>query len=277
LTHSQELTNIDGEKKKWSIVYDHIKNPSIGPFEDFDDFLKKTSFIDLDFILWKILCATSMEKEIITIDCHGKPGGILCNKSYDWIYSPRELLLMNTVNPAIAEEMKKTGEAGSIEDIKKNYMSSMLNMNNIVELPTSKFGVIFGHISAYEYLDSVYPLIRSTQDEENKNIMPSQEYAYYTLMAIKGLILPKNDGTFIKVTDIQNMMKIMKTLNEIDWQTILELVRIMTEPYQFKFALRDICCPHCKTKSDIPIGDMTRLLFIVARSLSSVQVVLKRR
>ena len=77
LAHSQELSNIDGEKKRWSIAYEHIKNPSIGPFIDFEDFLKKTSFLDIDFILWKILCATTMEKEIISIDCHGKFNGLL--------------------------------------------------------------------------------------------------------------------------------------------------------------------------------------------------------
>ena len=112
LSNSQEMNNIDGERKKWSIAYNHIKNQSIGPWEEykyyidpttkkkmkmdvladipahvnpdtvvfvskFEDFLMKTSFIDLDYILWKILCATAMPEEIISIDCHAYPFGLL--------------------------------------------------------------------------------------------------------------------------------------------------------------------------------------------------------
>ena len=98
LSQSQELNTVDGLKKKWTIAFNHTKNPSIGQFKPFryyidpstkkkihlnagepvpegakleygdafDDFLKKTSFLDLDFILWKILCATTMENEVIS-------------------------------------------------------------------------------------------------------------------------------------------------------------------------------------------------------------------
>ena len=276
LSYSQNLNELDGEQKRWSIAYAHIKNPSIGPFVDYEDFLKKTSFIDLEFILWKILCATSMDKEIITIDCHGKlPSGAECDRSYEWVYAPGSLLDLESINPAVLEEMKATAEAMSSEDIAANYKQSMLLTNNSVELPSSKFRVIFGHISAYDYIHSVYPEIIKLKESDNP--MASQALAYSTLFAIKSFLIPKEDGnSYIRIKGIHNLVRILSSLNEIDWQTILELVKIMIEPYQFTYSLKDIVCPQCKNKSNITIDQMDKMLFLIARSLAAVTVTLKR-
>ena len=275
LTHSQEMNNLDGERKKWSIAYDHIKNPSIGDFEDFDDFLKKTSFMDIDYILWKILCASAQEKEIISIDCHGQIHGKPCGNSYDWIYAPSELLLVDQIDNVILGEMKKTSEVQSVEEIQKQYSESMLMTPNTVELPTSKFAVVFGHISAHEYLNNVFSEIHELSQQEDA--MMSQALAYSTLPILKYFLLPKNEGEgYIKIEGVHNLIKIVQTFDEIDWQTMGELIKIMLEPYQLKFSLQNIHCPKCKIKSNIDIEDITRLLFIVARSLESVNVTLKR-
>ena len=307
LSHSQEMNSLDGERKKWSIAFDHIKNQSIGPWEEytwyidpttkskvklpieatsnphgvdmqkhtkFNDFLSKTSYLDLEYILWKILCASAMDKEIISIDCHANFKGSPCNKSYDWLYSPKELLMMGDIDPAVLEEMKKTTDVNNIEDIIANFKESMLNTNNNIELPNSKFGVVFGHISAYDYLNSVYGEIHALEDDEN--VLVSEAISRSMLTVIKSFIIPNGKGGYSRVKGTKGIVKIINILDEVDFQTISELMRIMIHPYQFRYALRDICCPQCKNKSSIAIESMTRLLFIVAQSLSNVQVVLKR-
>lgn len=313
LSNSTEMNTIDGERKKWSICFEHIKNQSIGPWEEyfsyidpktretvktsdfntipedvdektihhvtkFEDFLRKTSFIDLEYILWKILCATTMDQEIIQIDCHANYKGKPCNKSYDWIYSPSELLDMASINPAVLEELEKTATVASRDEIIENYNSSMLRTDNVAKLHTSGINVVFGHISAYEYLDSVYEKIQSLQNEEEYTdpTIASKSLNYTTLTVIKAFLIPKQGGGFIRIKGTDNLLKVINTLDEIDWQTLGELVKIMIQPYEFKFSMRNIVCPQCKNRSDIPITNMSRLLFIVARSLSSVNVVLKR-
>jgi hypothetical protein len=276
LSHSQELNSLDGERKKWSIVYSHLKNPSIGAFSDFEDFLKKTSFMDLEFSLWKILCATSMDKELISIDCHANYNGTTCGKSYDWIYSPAELIDMTDINPAVLEEMEKTSIASSKEDIMKNYNESMLNLNNTIELTVSGFGLIFGHISAYEFLNNIYSDLKEAEEHQDDPSSASRMYSAYALTAVKGFILPKGDGSYFKVTGANNIKKVLSQLDKVDGQVITEIIEMMQTPYRFSFSLKDIHCPQCKNKSSIPIPDMSRLLFIVAQSLSSVQVTLKK-
>lgn len=312
LSNSQEMNNLDGEKKKWSIAFSHIHNQSIGPWEEyqwyidpnthktvkipftasippgidpnkvhevtkFEDFLQKTSFMDLEFILWKILCATAMDQEIISIDCHAIHDGRECGKSYDWIYRPNDLLMLDSIDPAVLEDMEHTGSASTTEEIMKVYNSSMLQTKNTAKLPSSEFVIVFGHISAYEYLTAIYSEVKALEDAQvNDPTLASRSLIYTALTVIKAVLIPQPDGTYKKISGIKNLVKVIETLDEIDWQTISEIVRIMVEPYQFRFALRDIVCPQCKNKSIIPIENMTRLLFIVARSLSSVQVTLKR-
>ena len=275
LSYSQELNTTDAEKKKWSIAFQHVKNPSIGPFADFEDFMKKTSYIDLEFILWKVLCATSMDKELITVDCHGKlENGSPCNRSYEWIYAPNALLDTSNINPAVLEEMKKTAEASSMEDIQKNYKEAMLNTDNVIELPTSKFKVLFGHISAYDYVNEVFPELSKIREEENPVTSPAITYS--ALAVIKAFLVPKDDGKLLRIKGSENLVRVLNSLNEIDWQTIGEIMKIMTEPYRLRFVLKDIVCPQCHTKSDIEIDGMDRLLFLAARSLSLTTVILKR-
>lgn len=311
LNNSQELNNLDGERKKWSIAFDHMRNQSIGPWEEysyyidstgkkikfpygsptpvaaqtqqvhhvskFDDFLMKTSFMDLEFILWKILCATAMDKEIISVDCHSKSNGVECKNSYDWIYSPSDLLSMDKINVAVLDEIKMTMEAATVDGIAVNYESSMLCINNTVKLPTSKFGVVFGHVSAYDYLAEIYSEIKSLEDQEGDPELLSRALTYTILPILKSFLIPDESGNgYRRIRGVRNMIKVIKSLDEIDWQTLTELAKIMIEPYQFEYAVKDLVCPQCKSRSTIQIQDMTRLLFIVARSLSSVQVVLKK-
>ena len=311
LSTSNEMNTIDGERKKWSICFSHIRNQSIGPWEEyqeyidpktnnivrttigaevpkdvsqedihivskFEDFLRKTSFMDLEFMLWKILCATTMDKEVVSVDCKSLYNGQPCGNTYDWIYSPSDLLVTESMNEGVLEDMKKTGEVSTSEDIMDNFMSSPVNCKDYVKLSTSGFIVVYGHVSAYTYLTDLYSKIQGLNEETNDPSTVSKALAYATLSVVKEILIPNDDGTYSRITGTDNLMKVLDILDEIDWQTINELTRLMVDPYQFKFSMRDIVCPKCKNRSAIAIDSMTRLLFIVARSLSSVQVTLKK-
>lgn len=316
LSSAQEMDTIEGEMKKWSIAYNHMKNQSIGPWEEyqwyidpatkkrvkisisapipagltdkdvhvvtkFEDFLMKTSFIDLDWMLWKILCATTKDKEIVSIDCGGMYNGDLCKKTYDWIYSPKDLLIKDNINPAVLEEMEKTLNVSSKEDIEANYMSSMLKTNNVAKFGSSGLKVVFGHISAYEYLTEIYPKLKEIEEMENDPSIPSRGVNVSALTVIRALLVPQIEngvptGKEYKIEGVDKLLKIINNLDEVDWQTMTELVGLMLNPYKFRYALRDVVCPKCGQKSSITIESISRLLFIVARSLASVNVKLKR-
>lgn len=315
LSNSEKMNNIDGEWKKWSIAFEHLKNPSIGPWEEyawyidpetkkkirigydeyppaelgidkddvhrvskFDDFLMKTSYIDLEFMLWKILCATAMDKEIISVQCKSMHKGKECGHNYDWVYAPRDLLRVESIDPAVLEEMKRTGEAQGKEEILKNYNESPVCSKNCVRLASSGFILNIGHASAYDYLNDIYPTIETLDDEDTRDpSIITVGMAYSTLIAIKGIFVPKSDGSgHFKIVGTQDVANAIRKMDSVDWMTIGEIVKMMTEPYQFEYSLRDLVCPQCHARSNIRIPNLERLLFTVARSLESVQVKLKQ-
>ena len=96
------------------------------------------------------------------------------------------------------------------------------------------------------------------------------------LRSIKEFLIPKDNGKYGRIKGADNVLKVIDSLDEIDWQTVFEISKMMTEPYDFKYSFQNLVCPSCHNRSSIDIENMTQLLFIVAQSLSSVQVVLKR-
>ena len=313
LATSAEMNTLDAERKKWSICYNHIHNQNIGPWEDykwyidknthkkikikmnenvpndiepsevhivskFDDFMMKTSYVDLEFMIWKILCATAMDNEIISITCHAKlDNGKTCNKTYDWVYNPSDLLRMDLIDPAILDEMKVTGEASTKEDIISNYNSSPLRTNSTVKL-RSGMSIVFGHVSGYEFLNDIFGLSTTVNEmieaEDPSSI--SKGYNILMLKSIKAFLVPQDNGKYVRISGAENILKVIENMDEIDWQTTFEISKMMTEPYDFKYSFQNLVCPSCHNKSSIDVENMTQLLFIVAQSLSSVQVVLKR-
>ena len=312
LTTSERISSLDGEWKKWSICFNHIKNPSIGAFEEyylykkdgkeikvrtvnevpenveyhqvtkFEDFLRKTSVSDLTFMLWKILCATTRNQEIVTIDCKAvKNDGVLCGHTYDWVYDPTQLLDVTSIPAFLLEEMREVAEAAVGEEAMKLFKSSSLNTQSTVKLVDSGFIIYLGHISAHDYLTKVYSIIKRLDEEAageeiTDPTIISRSMAASTLLIIKSILVPKADGKYVRISSPEGIIKAVTKLNEVDWQTITEISKMSLDPYQFTYTLRDLICPNCKNRSTVVIEKMEDLLFIIAQSLSSVQVTLKR-
>lgn len=272
LDYSLQIETLDSEIKKWSIAYAHVKNPSIGRFADFNDFLQKTSSRDLDYLLWAILCATSMSREIVSVDCHHNN----CGTSHEWVYSPESLLQLDKIPEFLLEEMKVTGEANSRDEIMNHYNESMLRLGNTIELPTSHFVVRFGHVSAYTYLnDGIYADVRAALDADPPQVSSLLEAEIMT--SIRYVLLPATNGEgYYKVTDHDRLKRIIHELDEMDFQTLGQIAATMTEPYKLEFTIKDVVCPKCHHRSDIAVPNLARLLFIIAQGLDNANIVLTR-
>ena len=314
LNNSNEINSLDSERLKWSLVFDHMYNMSIGEWQEydyyiddkgnevkiehdnlpvgvdrsdvlhhtkFDDFLMKTSFTDIEYLIWKILCATSMDKELLSVKCNQiLDNGQRCGNSYDWIYSPNELLVIDDVDKQVLSEMKITTDASTEKEIMDNFMSSPVMSDSLVELPHSKFKLIFGHISGYDYLSHIYSEMKEFDESIINPDDPStisKSLTFVMLSVVKGILLPKEGGGYYRVKGSDNITKILHQLDEVDWQVAYKLLSMMTDPYKFKYQLRGMICPKCHHKSNVTIENMTDLLFLAVQSLASVEIEITRR
>lgn len=315
---AMEMNSLDSSLKQWTICFNHMSNPSIGDWEEyrwyidpatnkrvklnmvepipdgidpnaihevskFQDFLMKTSTFDLQFMLWKILCATSKGTETLSITCnHVNDRGVKCPAVYDWVYSPANLLDPNDMDPAVLNDMKKTSEADTSEEIINNYNTSPVKSNNVVTLPSSGMKICFGHCSAYEYINSVQGVIaeyeeRYKQSKGKDGSLSETEYITYQMLSvITGVLIPNGNGGYSRIRSSEGIVKTINTLDAEDYSVLVEVFRFMTEPYTLKFVLKDAVCPKCNHHANIDIPSVYSLLFYLARSMENTSVILKR-
>lgn len=314
LQSSLDLNTLDAERKKWSIAFNHMTNISIGPWEEytwykdennnivkvpygapvpanvirhdvtkFEDFMRKTSYIDLNFILWKILCATTTDKEIVSITC-----GVInqntherCGNTYEWIYNPSSLLDPSDINEAVLDDMSKVADAGTVEAALKFYNEGPVKGNNVVKLKDSGWSIIYGHASAWDYVEGgIFDALRVIAAKEDDQINPDDipNILLYTILtSIKAILVPDSNGGFVRISGANNLIKAFKMMGTVDFQTLGTISNMMTEPYNYKFYIKDAICPKCMGRSTIPVDNMVAMLFMINRSLESTTVTLTKQ
>jgi len=271
-------SNADMDLRTWSIIYNHITNPSIGPFTDFEDFLKKTKYADIQILLYGVLLSSCDEVEPITLLC----GNPKCREPHEIHYNPRSIMHVNDELMA-KYEFKKSGTL--FGKAAKEHFEKINNSVVFYELPHSKYIVeIEPRQSAYDYLNRVYPLLDelearfNTEDKKDtENEFDDEEFAYLAGHGMYILSMSKIVGdTVYKYTDFADIEKILTTaLDTVDAGTLIALIRDAGADVQpVQFFLEDITCDKCGRHEDrLMIPDIGRsLLFQLSQRLSSTKI-----
>jgi len=284
LTAPSSNNSSDAEIKKWSVIYEHIKNPSIGEFKDFDDFLKKTKYQDRELLMWAILVATADDEETLSIKCGNKN----CGKQIKITYSPRTITHIDPErnpswyfaahNAAVGEDAIKVWKTASCK--RKRY-----------KLPHTGIIVEINEPSAYEFITQKLPLINEIHDrfypdrditESNLSDAEMAEFDYLTANALfisaMSIVVNENGGKpkeyrFTNWNQIEEI--ITKSLDAYDSGLLIKLIeKVRTNVSPISFRVENINCPSCGRHEDyIPITDIgSTLLFQVSRRLSNTQI-----
>ena len=280
-------SRVDADKKQWSIIYDHISNVSIGDFKNFEDFMKKTKYMDRELLMWGILIASSEEEETITIKC----GNPKCEKRHQIKYNPRTLIHVN--DELIGKyEWEKTGAVApgtaAIEHF--NKLNSPIRR---YKLPNTGYIVeIDDRPSAYDFINRRYPLMDKLRerfmpedrdmfkDEEDLDayLNNNPEYSYLLAHAMFVTAISKIvDGIEYRYDNWDDIEKIITTsLDMRDAAILLQLVnKLAAENISpMDFYLENFKCDACgREEKRIPIPDIGgTLIFQLSRRLSSTEI-----
>lgn len=283
LTAPASQNGSDNELKKWSVIYDHIKNPSIGNFKDFEDFMKKTKYQDRELLMWGVLVATADDEETLSIKC----GNPICGNQIKINYNPRSILHIDdehvpkwyvpAYEASVGPEAIKVWEEANSR--RKRY-----------KLPHTGIIVEINEPSAHEFVTKKLPLINDlykryrpngNMSEIDPNDVSMAEFDYLSANALfvsAMTIVREENGApkeyrFTKWDQIEEI--ITKALDAEDSGILLKIIektRDNVSPISFR--VENVVCPTCGRKEDyIPINDIgTSLLFQVSRRLSSTQI-----
>ena len=279
LTAPTSKNSIDNELKKWSVIYEHMKNPSIGPFENFDDFLKKTKYQDGELLMWAILVATSDEEEPLNLTCRNDK----CKSPIKITYRPRSIIHLD--EERIPKHYEKTHSVAVGEEAIKHW-ESVNSVRTRYELPDSGIIVEVDEPSAYDFITKKLPLVQEIFERYHPGkemgsvpvddpSMFEFDYLSANALYVSAMTIIR-DGKEYRYThwdDIEHI--ITKALGTDDSRILLKIVensRLNVSPASFY--IENIVCPKCKlVVKKQPIENIgTSLLFQVSRRLGSTTI-----
>lgn len=275
---------IDQEIKKWTTIYNHMKNISIGEFEDFDDFLKKTKYQDRELLLWGILVGTVEDTIEIGATCNKKlPNGEICNTYHTGHFDPRNMLHLEP--ELIPASYKKTCDVAPGPAAVAHWKENGMDVTRYT-LPDSKYIVEVNDPSAYEWITNRLP---ATQDALKKYGPPDENrpmndpsmalfgYMAAHITTIHAIIIPGEDGKSYKYTTWENIEKIITTgLSAKDSTCLFRICSQARDRFisPVTFYVEDLKCPRCGHVSKrVVINNIEeQLLFHQSQLLTNTEV-----
>lgn len=274
--------------QRWNVIYQHLENPSIGEFKDFEDFIKKTKYADLPILEWAILVATCDEYEPIEITC----GNPKCRKKHNFEYSPRSIIHLN--EDRLPKEYRQIADAAGPNAIE--LFTRINTKREQYKLKNTPMAVEINEPSAYDYITKKLPLIISKYREkkpddpnmENFDIehlsddptLISFSYKVACMMRIDAILQFPNNNTVYRFTEWDDIEKKIDGIKNMD-DSLLVVKLIMEardDASPAEFYLSEVKCPYCgRVDHRIPIDSITQnLLFRISRRLENMEIVLNK-
>lgn len=270
---------VDVDKKQWSIIFEHLKNASIGDFKDFEDFLKKTKYADRELLTWGILIGATQEEETVTIRC----GNPKCRAPHEIKYNPRSII---HVDDNLAEKYEwKTTQNVAPGQAAIEHFQKINSTTKCYELPHTKYLVeIDTRPSAYDFLNRRFPLMDQLRERfidqgvEEDQLDENTQYNYLLAQALFITSISKVvNGQTYRYTNWDDIEKIITTsLDMNDAAILFQLVqKLASETFTpISFYLENITCDKCGRHDErIPIPDIGQtLIFQLSQRLSSTEI-----
>jgi hypothetical protein len=285
-------SKVDFHLKRWRIIFDHLKSPSIGPFKDFEDFLKQTKFADLPLLEWGVLAATAGDDEPVDLIC----GNPKCKKSFVHSYSPRTL-----IHPNPDRLPKEYAEIGTAAGERANALFDMINgKHRRYKLPKSGVIVELNEPSAYEYLTVKLPMIIKKYAEKrpddpfmdnfNEETLSDSDgtlvdfsYKMALMMRISAIVVPPPENeanNFNKPHEYRytNWEDIESQVDLLDLEDSIVLLKLISNQREtaspVDFYLVNVTCPHCgRVEEKLVLSNlMQNLLFRMSRRLQNTEI-----
>ena len=250
---NSENVTFDQIHKKLTVIYNKMINPSVGKFENFEDFLKKFAYIDIDIAVYGLVVATFPELDDIPLNCNNKK----CGKSFNHKFSPRALLRLDKSNDNLLQAMQSVIECKEI-DATELLESSPTRSHKRIKLPYSGFIIEIG----------IGDKFKENHPNDVNGILQLNSAL---LSLIRGVLVP-DGGEYVLYDDFEDMINALYMIKPEEIAILSALLQKYTDSYTVHFELTGIQCPHCGTKTRrIPI-DINDLVFLKYQRLMSTEL-----
>ena len=262
---------VDDIRKKLTIVYRHMVNPTIY-IENFDDFLNKFAWSDFELAVWGMLISSFPSEDTVTLQC----GKNECKKSYEVKYNPSSILDWEEVSEdfiKLFEEVISCTDPNTEEIAKKSPIKKSL----VVELPYTKMRAELGRPSAHDYIARIAPAMideKSIKSIIGDNPSDRDMSIFLATMFVRVLYVPVN-GKYHPVTSYKSVYEMLSYLKPGELDALMTVANNKFPDTEPAFYLPKSKCPYCGNTSDKIEITASELLFQRAQDLNHTEYEVK--
>lgn len=270
-----EDINFETMNERFSIIYNHMINKSCGNFANYSEFLHNFAFIDFEPAVFGLFISTEQEEAELNLSCPN------CGKGFVHKYSPRCSIDFSNSNTYYLERLKEMSELDP-KDYLKYALNSPVRRGRKFKLNQSGYIVDARLMNCFDYLYNYIPAKKAIFEEEREYCEENNiEYRYGYInkpglekkneildmfISIHSITIPQKNGEPIEFKDFGQMIDIilhamppadMKILRSIYIRYILQ--------FTVSYAIKDIVCPHCGTKTSRLQLSPASMVFLASR------------
>jgi hypothetical protein len=254
--------NLNSEIERWTLLYNKMKQCSLGKFPDFDTFLKETAYDDYDNLQYALICASFPETTTIKFTCNK------CHKEFTQTIKNKELLRTDMVDEKMASYVEQIiNGAPILEEAQRVHKDAPFNVITRLNLNDDSNDVYLDL-----YSPSAYDAIYRTYKELDSKYANDPDYSGFMEMIkmIKSANVydfEKADGSYIVCDEPDDIIQILHMFTE---KQINKLATYISESYlvhKYQYGFKEVICPNpdCKNNMGAYQMDMDSLLFLKVR------------
>lgn len=277
-----ETTSIEDTRRRLSVIYNKMSSASVGEFKDFNDFLHKFAYEDIQLAIFGLVVSTFPEEEEVALNCGNKkcPGastdrdGNFIATQYTKKYCPRTLLDYEACGNAMLEWTQKISELKG-EEAQQAFKESPIQQYTTIKLPHSEFILELSRLSCYDFLTSYQDGIKYLEERfpeyDSENIeaggIGSRDFTMAVtilpiLQYVRSISIKNSDGEYVKFYTGRDIAEALTTLDTVDIRVLITIVGDVDD-YSVSFALRDCVCPQCGNRQkELKMTSLDQLVFL---------------
>lgn len=266
------VPSVEEYYKRYTVIFNHMKNISRGEFDNFEDFLRHFAFVDTPLAVYGLVIATFPEINTIGLKCGDKK----CDKDFNWNYYTRALIDYNECSDDVVNGINRLMKAKAGE---YDTFAAEADVNNVtlIELPYSKKVICVTTVSAYEYIYNIIPIL----DPDTFKAAFGDSIAHLTmskaLFAVNKVLTPAVDketgeSGYEEHEGYKEILDELCDTHPLENQIINGYVSNAMQKYQVFFALKDVECPHCHRKTKVIPINIDSLVFRIYQTVATTEI-----
>ncbi|MEI2419601.1 hypothetical protein V6O07_04960, partial [Arthrospira platensis SPKY2] len=232
-------------------IHSHLVETGVGAM-DFNTFLKNTSLIEMNSIMYALFDSTYPSVNEYPGSCTYDD----CKHQFTFKYKNKSLLYIDPennekVSQQILDIINSKDPVATLKNSNVNFtLRKKLSTGTVID---------FRHPSLYNHLTD-------TLEEMAKKDLLDTDEGMITLMPFIDKILVYDDEmqSYIELEDFEERLHELQFMDDEDLETCVKIVKSIQDEYKIKFGFKGLQCPKCKRDlPDTEISDMAQILFLV--------------